>query len=249
MQTTPTTQIEPYLACHNAAALWSRLHRDLQPFGFERLFFAASRKRSANHEHSPRDSIVRSSYGAEFDKFFLGGAFSVDVNTQWAICSEGAVSWDLTRRLRAQGQLSARQQELHERCNDLGLINGYTVSLRNRGRGLVSGFGLSADAVSRQREVDRIWVEHGKEILCLLAAFDLIARVSPDIPEGEDLTSRQCEVLEWAGDGKTIDDIAEIMGLSRSTVVRHMEDARARLKVCNTLQAVVRAMQQGQIYR
>ncbi len=74
MQTTPTAQIKPYLACHEAAALWSRLHQDLQPFGFEQLFVATSSRPSAKHEHSARDSIVRSSYRAEFDCFFLGGA-------------------------------------------------------------------------------------------------------------------------------------------------------------------------------
>ncbi|MEX3014054.1 helix-turn-helix transcriptional regulator [Gymnodinialimonas hymeniacidonis] len=247
---TPIDHIEPYLTTQDATALWDRLHRDLSNAGFKRVFYAASQRRQANSARSPRDTIVKSSYGAEFDSFFVdGAAFTADVNTQWAIDSQGAVSWDLTRRLKADGQLSAHQIAIHERCLDLGLINGYTISLRNYGSGLITGFGLSADDIVHQKEVDDVWTEHRKLLLCVLSAFDLSTRMLPQVPDGEELTARQREVLAWVGDGKTIDDIAEIMGLHRSTIVKHMREARERLRVTNTLQAVMRATLQGQIYR
>ncbi|MEJ6395505.1 autoinducer binding domain-containing protein [Gymnodinialimonas sp. 2305UL16-5] len=247
---TPISIVEPYLSIRDAAGLWSKLHEDVEQCGFRRIFYAGARRRSANHDHSPDDTIVKSSYGEEFDRFFIdGNAFTSDVNTQWALYSEGAVSWDLTRRLKSRGQLNPRQVEIHDRCNDLGLVNGYTVSLGSRSTGLVSGYGLSADDMSEQAEVDRIWSRNRSLLLSTLSIFDLVIRLVPDIPNGSELTKRQGEVLEWAGDGKTIDDIAEIMGLHRSTVAKHMSDARARLRVANTLQAVVRATVQGQIYR
>jgi hypothetical protein len=46
-----------------------------------------------------------SSYGAEFDAVFVrDGGFSSDVTTQWALDSEGSVSWPLAARLKARGQ-------------------------------------------------------------------------------------------------------------------------------------------------
>lgn len=247
---TPIDHLEPYLMTQDASALWDRLHLDLENAGFLRIFYAASRRRQANTQQSQHDTIVKSSYGDEFDEFFVNGAaFESDVNTEWALNSQGAVSWDLTRRLKSEGKLSPRQVAIHERCLDLGLVNGYTISLRNYGSGLITGFGLSADDISQQEQVDRIWVENRKLLFCVLSAFDLSTRLLPQVPDGEELTKRQREVLAWVGDGKTIDDISEIMGLHRSTIVKHMREARERLRVANTLQAVMRATLQGQIYR
>lgn len=45
----------------------------------------------------------------------------------------------------------------------------------------------------------------------------------------EPLTARQAEVLRWTGDGKTSDEIACILGISKPTVDFHLRNAMARL--------------------
>ncbi|TCP39608.1 helix-turn-helix transcriptional regulator [Rhodovulum marinum] len=245
-----TSRLEPYLSARDMPALWAYLHRDLARFGFEKVFYVCTQRRPACGEFTVRDAAIQSSYGTEFDRFFVsGGAFLADVTTQWAINSEGAVSWGLSRRLNARGQLTAKQREVHERSLALGIVNGYTVSLRSPRAALISGFGLCAEEASTQGRVDRTWQAHGDEVLMALSAFDVCARAMPRVPPEEELSPRQREVLEWAGDGKTIEEIAEIMGLHRNTVTKHMQEARERLGVANTLQAVLRAVIQGQIYR
>lgn len=249
LQTT-SSRLEPYLTTRDMAGLWAHLHRDLEDFGFDRVFYGCSQRRPANGEFTTRDAVIKSSYGREFDEYFVAGrAFLSDITTQWAIDSQGAVSWGLTRRLEARGQLTAAQRSVHERTRAMGIENGYTVSLRNPGTALVSGFGLCAEASLSQRRVDVIWQDHGEEINAAVTAFDVCARALPRFPEDEELSRRQREVLEWAGEGKTIDDIGSILGLHRSTVVKHMQEARERLGVANTLQAVVRAAIQGQVFR
>jgi LuxR family transcriptional regulator len=246
----PTITLEPYLSARDGQALWAILHRDLAQFGFERVFYASTQRRPANGEFTPRDAVIRSSYGKEFDDYFVdGGAFLSDVTTQWALDSVGAVSWGLTRRLSRRGQMTARQQGVHDRSRALGIVNGYTASLRSTGTSLVSGFGLCAEETTTQNRVDDIWRRHGPDILAALTTYDTCARGQPRYPDEEELSTRQREVLEWAGDGKCIDDISTILSLHRSTVVKHMREARERLGVATTLQAVARAALQGQIYR
>lgn len=63
--------------------------------------------------------------------------------------------------------------------------------------------------------------------------------VFPDVA----LTPRQKEVLRWAANGKSIQDTAIIMQLSRHTVQRYLETTRFRLQAINTVHAVARAIQ------
>lgn len=159
------------------------------------------------------------------------------------------MSWGVTRRLMSRGQLTSAQRDVHERTRALGILSGYTVSLRNPGTSLVSGFGLCAEKTVSQKRVDVVWQEYGNDIVASLTAFDTCARALPRCPAEEELSDRQREVLQWAGDGKTIEDISDILGIHRSTVVKHMCEARQRLGVGTTLQAVVRATIQGQIFK
>jgi len=249
-QRTTSATLEPYLATRDISVLWSQLHSDLEPFGFDRVFYGCSQRRPANGELTKRDAVIKSSYGSDFDDYFVDNrAFLADVTTQWAIDSQGAMSWGLTRRLMSRGQLTAAQRDVHERTRALGILSGYTVSLRKPGTSLVSGFGLCAEAKVSQQKVDLVWQDHGDKIVSSLTAFDTCARALPRCPADEELSARQREVLEWAGEGKTIEDISEILGIHRSTVVKHMYEARDRLGVGNTLQAVVRATIQGQIFK
>ena len=246
----PSVILEPYLTARSCDALWSRLHRDLEQYGFERVFHAAAQRRPANGELTVRDAIVRSSYGSEFDSFFInGGGFQSDITTQWALHSVGSVSWGLTSRLNARGQMTSKQRRVHEFSRDLGIVNGYTASLNSLGTSLVSGFGLCGETTSTQSRIDKTWQKAGHEVTSILAAYDTCTRGFSRFPDDEELSIRQREVLEWAGEGKSIDDISTIMSLHRSTVVKHMREARERLGVATTLQAVARAILQGQIYR
>ncbi len=57
-----------------------------------------------------------------------------------------------------------------------------------------------------------------------------------------ELTNREIETLTWSARGKTSDEIASILGLSKRTVDFHMDNARAKLGVATRTQAVVKAV-------
>jgi DNA-binding NarL/FixJ family response regulator len=61
-------------------------------------------------------------------------------------------------------------------------------------------------------------------------------------PREVDLSPRELDVLTWSARGKTSDEIAGILELSKRTVDFHMDNARAKLGVATRIQAVVKAI-------
>jgi len=55
------------------------------------------------------------------------------------------------------------------------------------------------------------------------------------------LSGRELEVLKWSGDGKSAQDIADILSLSKNTVDFHIKNCVVKLQVPNKTAAVVRA--------
>ena len=71
-----------------------------------------------------------------------------------------------------------------------------------------------------------------------------LARVARNAlwPRSVGLTDREVETLTWSARGKTSDEIAVILGLSKRTVDFHIDNARAKLGVSTRIQAVVKAV-------
>jgi len=61
------------------------------------------------------------------------------------------------------------------------------------------------------------------------------------------LSERELETLTWAARGKTSEEIASILGLSKRTVDFHIDNARGKLSVATRTQAVLRAVSTGLI--
>ena len=61
------------------------------------------------------------------------------------------------------------------------------------------------------------------------------------------LTPRQMEVLQWVALGKSDWEIGRVLGLSESTVHKHVEAAKRNFSVGTRTQAIVAALRQGSI--
>jgi DNA-binding response OmpR family regulator len=57
-----------------------------------------------------------------------------------------------------------------------------------------------------------------------------------------DLSERETDTLTWSARGKTSDEIAQILGLTKRTIDFHLDSARAKLGVATRTQAVVKAV-------
>jgi LuxR family transcriptional regulator len=86
-----------------------------------------------------------------------------------------------------------------------------------------------------------IWQKHGQMLELMNKVMHLKISQLPFTGTRRPLTERQTEVLEWVADGKTMQDVAQIMGLSLQTVEKHLKLAREALNVDTTTQAVAKA--------
>ena len=59
------------------------------------------------------------------------------------------------------------------------------------------------------------------------------------------LTKREIEVLQWAAEGKTNEDIATILAIKGRTVKFHIENAVMKLGTSNRIAGVTRALMMG----
>lgn len=61
----------------------------------------------------------------------------------------------------------------------------------------------------------------------------------------EHLTSREKQCLAWSAEGKTIEDVADILGISPTTVRMYVDSARHKLGALNKVHAIARAIRLG----
>lgn len=61
------------------------------------------------------------------------------------------------------------------------------------------------------------------------------------------LTGREIEVLKWTADGKSAQDVADILNISKNTVDFHVKNAIVKLQSANKTAAVVRAAMLGML--
>jgi len=65
---------------------------------------------------------------------------------------------------------------------------------------------------------------------------------------GVSLSDRERDVLQWAGAGKTTDEIAEVLGIAERTVRVYLDTSRHKLNASNRTHAVARALGLGLIH-
>jgi LuxR family quorum-sensing system transcriptional regulator CciR len=78
-------------------------------------------------------------------------------------------------------------------------------------------------------------------------AFDGIRRVDREQPARPRLTPRQRDCMVLAAQGKSDWEIGKLLGISESTVHKHIEDAKRRFGVSTRIQLVVRGLAEAKL--
>lgn len=69
-----------------------------------------------------------------------------------------------------------------------------------------------------------------------------LLRRKPWLGDVSTLTQRECEVIEWASSGKTSQDIADILGISKRTVDFHFVNAGRKMGTATRIHTVAEAV-------
>jgi LuxR family transcriptional activator of conjugal transfer of Ti plasmids len=124
---------------------------------------------------------------------------------------------------------------------EAGIRRGVTIPIHDRqGRAsslTLAEFGLEPDF---QRCVDRH--QHALHLVALHLHARLRQDERPEPQARPMLTPREVDCLQWAAKGKSASDIAEIMRISRRTVVFHTENAKQKFGVATLSQAIARGL-------
>lgn len=119
---------------------------------------------------------------------------------------------------------------------DFGLIEGLAVPVSTLdGHGGAISFGGDRTDLT----------DDDRSTLSFIANFAVghwLSLRRPRSAEATPLTARELDCLLWAGEGKTDWEISMILGISRSTVIKHLLSARDKLDATNKTHAVALAL-------
>ncbi|MEL6449849.1 MAG: LuxR family transcriptional regulator [Pseudomonadota bacterium] len=235
--------------CQTIEELWEAHSRKMAQYGFDRLIYGFTRYRSGNSLGDPEDFIILTNHDRAYTDVFLGEqhyAHAPMVN--WALENEGACSWGILGQMLDTQTLSAAEKRVLEFNYSMGVTAGYTISFKSVSARSKGAIALTARPGMSQAEIDAVWAEHGRDIHLMNNVAHLKILTLPYTAPNRSLTKRQREALEWVGDGKTMQDIAVLMGLTSATVEKHLRLAREALAVETTAQAVLKAAFANQMF-
>lgn len=232
--------LEQLVRAKSLQQVWQLHCSRMAAFGFDRLIYGYTRFATPNSVGELLDALFLSNHNPEyFEQFIEERMFLHAPLTRWAREHEsGHSSW---------GALWTRPQDLTEKEMEVIAFNramnvsaGYTIAVPTPSPRSHALFALAGAPGLTQDDLDRIWIEHGKEIDVLCNLVHLKIASLPIETNRPRLSKRQLEVLEWVSEGKSNQDVATIMGVSVPTIEKHLRLAREKLGVDTTAQAIAK---------
>jgi LuxR family transcriptional regulator len=248
MTTDLITHLDRITNAPSAEILW-KLHCELMAsYGFDRLIYGYTRYRTSSSLGDPQDFVLLTNQPKDYIEPFLNdGHYFHAPMLKWALENDGACSWSWIADLARQGALTKDELGVVDFNINKGVTAGYTVSFRSISARSKGAIALTARRGMTQDEVDAIWAEH-REALMVTNNVAHLKLLTLPYAGTRKLTKRQREVLEHVGDGKTVQDIAFLLGLTAATVEKHLRLAREALDVDTTAQAVLKAAFHNQMF-
>jgi DNA-binding CsgD family transcriptional regulator len=153
-------------------------------------------------------------------------------------------------KFKAETPISDGQKLMFDEARSFGLHDGFYLPI-HQPDGSMHGVSMMAPH-ALETDSRLLAALHLLAIYYSIAANRLgLSPPEPPSPPEESkslLTPRQRQCLQWVRAGKTSWEIGEIMSLSEHTINEHLGEARRRLNVHTTTQAVIEAALRGLIH-
>lgn len=244
-----TALVNRLLEATTMEELWDLHTRSMAEYGFDRLLYGCTLFRTATSLGNPDDFIVLTNHDpAYIDGFVRDGLYFNAPMVRWALENDGACSWSVLEERLMADEMTPAERAVIAFNHKHRVTAGYSISYKSPRPRMKAAIALTARAGMTQAEVDELWRREGTTIEALNGIAHRCILSLPYCSPSRILTERQREVLGWVGDGKTVQDIAMIMGLKPATVEKHLRLARDALSVETTAQAVLKAAFQNQIF-
>lgn len=139
------------------------------------------------------------------------------------------------------------QKKVFHEARSFDICTGYSVPISGP-NGDIGVF--SVVAAQESHVVEAVRGTGSKILMSALQAHDkaaLLNSLSSDEIDVPALPARELECLKWTAEGKTSDEIGEIISVSPATVVYHLNKSVRRLDASNRHHAAVKAIRLGLI--
>jgi LuxR family transcriptional regulator, activator of conjugal transfer of Ti plasmids len=177
-----------------------------------------------------------SNYPCEWTEHYLARHYELlDPVIERAVSCTDPFEWGLEL---TAGTLPARIAGFFEEAAAFGLRHGFTIPIHGRNRAIAA----ITFATDMRSETFRRSIALNGAVLQLLSILfhrqASLALARRKDAERVHLTRRESECLEWAAKGKSSWETGRILNVSRRTVAFHLRNAREKLGVYSTVEAV-----------
>jgi DNA-binding CsgD family transcriptional regulator len=214
--------------------IFTRIHGAAQALGFE---YCAYGFRGPVPLSNPKTVLLNNYPGAWQQRYANAGYLLVDPTVLHGRRSQLPLVW--------HDDLFAGSRQLWDEARSFGLRHGWAQSSLDS----VGVVGMLSLARSSDPITPAELEAHGQKMRWLVHVAHLsLARILKARRADQstpNLTGRELEVLKWTADGKSSQDIADILTVSKNTVDFHVKNAVAKLQAANKTAAVVRAAMLG----
>lgn len=243
------TDLEHVLAARSAEGLWQQFVERMAGLGLPHVSYYSIRIVEAGDDRRVDDYLFLTSCAPSLLQEILSqGAFASVPMYRWMAANRGSESWDWMQQSRQAGRLSETEERMLDLFARHGHVSGYAVSLGDSVQQVRGGLLISGALRMDQPALDAIWRQHGAVVEALAGLLHLRMATLPYHPPQHVLTQRQREVLEHIAVGRTTQEIAAALGLTRATVEKHLRLARKALAARTTPQAILLASSRRQIF-
>jgi len=229
--------------------VWSLLLEGLEMFGITAVRYGLTRSRYGMSLGDLQDILFLSSMGErDFTDYIETGLYRRSPHYRWMAQNDGAVSWGWFVQEASAGRLEEDERAFLAQMEGAGQPAGYLLSFPSDTTRLKGGLGMMGQRGWSQAQMDALWDRHGTaiEAMCIAAHLNITRMPLPS--KRDPLRPRQREMLEWVAEGKSMQDVAILTGLSVATVEKHLRGARDALDVETTAQAVSKAALLGHLF-
>lgn len=215
------------------------LKATLAEYGYDRICYTLA----TDHPHlglKAGHGIMRN-YPEEWMKYYAEqNYFSIDPVPKSCFFENKLFLWD---DMMAGNDWGDTARKMIRESEDATLLDGLCVPLHSA-HGNVAGIGMASS-----RGKIEIYDDMRSKLTMIATQFHLAfaereATKTRDVPV---LTPRERQILSWAAEGKSDQDIADIMAISYATVRFHMNNCFKKLDANERTYAVVRAIRHGLI--
>lgn len=222
-------------------AVWHLSAAYFRSLGFARVSYGLTRYRTEKSMGDPDDALYLTTNDAAYREFYFRDGFYTRTPVwRWITHNTGATTWRWVEDDLKAGRLSPQEETAVRQNAAWGVVAGIAISFPETTQRTKGALGLTADLGLDHDAVDKIWDREGPAIMAVGNMMHLKLVSLPARMPRRKLTPRQREVLEWVADGKTMQDIATVLGLSTAMVEKHLRLAREALDVDTTAQAVAK---------